>query len=83
MVYTTDAAMFANQVAQAREIAGGHPVWAGIGAYRLSPDQTLDNIQTARRSGVGGIILFSYDSLIDPSRGPGYLAQIGRGLLTR
>jgi uncharacterized lipoprotein YddW (UPF0748 family) len=83
MVYTTDAQVFANQVARAREIAGQHPLWAGIGAYRLSSDQILNNIQTARRSGVGGIILLTYDSLIDPSRGPGYLAQIGRGLLTR
>ena len=83
MVYTTDSAVFANQVAQARDIAGRHPLWAGIGAYRLSSDQILNDIQTARRSGVGGIILFSYDSLVDPSRGPGYLAQIGRGLLNR
>ena len=83
MVYTTDATLFASQVAQAREMAGRHPLWAGIGAYRLSSDQILNNIETARRAGVGGIILFSYDSLVDPLRGPGYLAQIGRGLLTR
>ncbi len=42
------------------------PVWAGIGAYRLPPAQTVDNIQTARRLGAAGVILFSYDSLIDP-----------------
>jgi hypothetical protein len=34
--------------------------------------------QTARRLGVGGIILFSYDSLADPVRGPGYVSQVGR-----
>ena len=28
-----------------------HAVWAGIGAYRLSPRETIDNIQTARRLG--------------------------------
>ena len=27
--------------------------------------------------GVGGIILFSYDSLIAPTRGSGYLSQLG------
>lgn len=78
MAYTTDAAVFAAQVSAARQIAGAHPLWAGIGAYRLSADQIVENVQTARRLGVGGIILFSYDSLTDPARGPGYLSQVGR-----
>ncbi len=63
-------AVFASQIAAAQEAAGRHPLWAGIGAHRLSSDQTLDNILSARRLGVGGIILFSYDSLVDPARGP-------------
>ena len=66
------------QVAAARQIAGAHPLWAGIGAYRLTSEQIVENAQTARRIGVNGIILFSYDSLTDPSRGPGYLSQVGR-----
>jgi uncharacterized lipoprotein YddW (UPF0748 family) len=78
MAYTTDASVFAAQIASARRIAGAHPLWAGIGAYRLSRDQIVDNVQTARRLGVGGIILFSYDSLADPAHGPGYLSQVGR-----
>lgn len=78
MVYTTDAALFAAQVAAARQIAGPHPVWAGIGAYRLSSEQIVGSVQAARRLGASGIILFSYDSLTDPPRGPGYLSQVGR-----
>jgi uncharacterized lipoprotein YddW (UPF0748 family) len=78
MAYTTDASLFAAQIASARRIAGTHPLWAGIGAYRLSRDQIVDNVQTARRLGVGGVILFSYDSLADPAHGPGYLSQVGR-----
>ena len=62
----------------AKQIAGSHPLWAGIGAYRLSSEQIVENARTARRLGVGGIILFSYDSLADPARGPGYLSQVGR-----
>ena len=80
MVYTQDAGRFAEQVAAAREIAGGRPVWAGIGAYRLSAAQTIENIQTARKLGAAGVILFSYDSLIDPKREPGYLATVGRAV---
>ena len=82
MAYTTDPAVFAAQIASAREIAGAHPLWAGIGAYRLSPAQIAENVHAARRIGVGGVILFSYDSLADPARGPGYLSQVGRAAFT-
>jgi uncharacterized lipoprotein YddW (UPF0748 family) len=78
MAYTTDPSVFAAQIAATKQIAGAHPIWAGIGAYRLSSEQIVENAQTARRLGVGGIILFSYDSLADPTHGPGYVAQVGR-----
>lgn len=78
MAYATDGATFAAQVASAREAAGSRPVWAGIGAYRLTTSQTIENIQTARRLGAAGIILFSYDSLISAPRGSEYLSQVGR-----
>ena len=83
MAYTTDASLFANQVAVVREIAGVHDVWVGIGAYRLSPAQIADNVQTARRAGASGVILFSYDSLTDPARGPDYLARVARAAFTQ
>ena len=63
MVYTPDARTFATQVASVRQVAGTRPVWAGIGAYRLSPAQTIENIQASRRVGAAGFVLFSYDSL--------------------
>jgi uncharacterized lipoprotein YddW (UPF0748 family) len=78
MAYTTDSSTFAAQVARARDLAGDHPIWVGIGAYHLSSEQIVDNVQAARRIGVGGIILFSYDSLTESSHGPDYLAQVGR-----
>jgi uncharacterized lipoprotein YddW (UPF0748 family) len=80
MIYTQDASRFAEQVSAAREIAGGRPVWAGIGAYRLSPTQTIDNIHTARKLGAAGVILFSYDSLVNPQSEPGYLSTVGRAV---
>lgn len=82
MAYTTDPAVFATQIASAKQMAGSHPLWAGIGAYRLSADQIVENAQTARRLGVGGNILFSYDSLADPAHGPGYVSQVGRAAFT-
>jgi hypothetical protein len=44
----------------------------------LTPAQIVENVRAARRVGVSGIILFSYDSLAEPARGPEYLSQVGR-----
>jgi len=78
MAYATDSTVFSAQVADARQMAGGRPVWAGIGAYRLSSSETIENIRIARRLGASGVILYSYDSLISLPRGLDYLAQVGR-----
>lgn len=83
MAYTTEAAEFAQQIAAARAAAGERRVWAGIGAYRLSPGRTIENIETARRLGVDGVILFSYDSMIDPQRRiRDYLGLVSRAAFT-
>jgi uncharacterized lipoprotein YddW (UPF0748 family) len=78
MAYTTDADVFETQIARVRALAGSKPVWAGIGAYRLSSGATINNISIARRLGVHGVILFSYDSLVSPPNGPEYLAAVGK-----
>lgn len=80
MAYTPEAARFAEHIAAARQIAGARAVWAGIGAYRLTPSQTVENIQTARKLGATGVVLFSYDSMTDPRQSaPDYLATVARG----
>jgi len=74
-----DPAFLAAQVGQVRAVSGTRPVWAGVGANRLAQMETVDVIVAARRAGAGGVILFSYDSLISPARGPDYLSALGRG----
>ena len=78
MAYTTDAAVFQQQIAAATGYAGSRPVWAGIGAYRLSGAQTLQHIAAARQIGTAGIILFSYDALIAPPNSAVTLGELGR-----
>jgi hypothetical protein len=79
MAYTQEPARFAEQIAAARDVAGGGAVWAGIGAYRLLPSQTVENIQAARKLGTAGFVLFSYDSLTGPKPpAPDYLATVSR-----
>jgi uncharacterized lipoprotein YddW (UPF0748 family) len=79
MASGSDAAQMEAHLAQVHALAGDKPVWAGIGANRLSQRETLDNIGIARRAGAQGIILFSYDGLISPPKGIEYLSAIGRG----
>jgi uncharacterized lipoprotein YddW (UPF0748 family) len=79
MAYTQEPARFVEQIAAARDIVGGQAIWAGIGAYRLSPAQTVENIQAARKLGAAGFVLFSYDSLTGPKPpAPDYLATVSR-----
>jgi uncharacterized lipoprotein YddW (UPF0748 family) len=78
MAYTTEPALFARQVSAAVDLAAGRAVWAGIGAYRLSPADTLERITAARRLGVAGVILFSYDALVTPPNTSGTLTELGR-----
>lgn len=75
MAYTTDPGVFAAQIAAARDTAGAARVWAGIGAYRLSPAAIAADVAEARRLGLAGTILFSYDSLTGGGRDE--LAEVG------
>jgi uncharacterized lipoprotein YddW (UPF0748 family) len=79
MAYTTSLSVFNRQVTAARQAAAPQPVWAGIGAYRMSAAQTIDHIAAARQAGAAGIVLFSYDSLAEAAGTRDPLADIGRG----
>jgi hypothetical protein len=39
--------------------------------------EALRQIQEGRALGVDGVLLFSYDSLVSPARGPDTLSRIG------
>jgi uncharacterized lipoprotein YddW (UPF0748 family) len=63
MAYSTDTAVFQQQIKIASESAhtAGRKVWAGIGAYRIPAESAVEKINVARELGSDGIILFSYD----------------------
>lgn len=82
MAYTPENDTFEAQVREAAVSAGRQDrVWAGIGAYLNGVDGTLDKIDIARREGVGGVILFSYDWASTEGSPQGdmpFLERIGR-----
>ena len=63
MAYTPDTATFRQQIEVARAAANvsGKRVWAGIGAYRIPAESTIEKINAARAVGTDGVVLFSYD----------------------
>lgn len=67
MAYTPDADAFRRQVNNAVKLSSGKQVWAGIGAYKQTADDTIEKIKTTRELGAQGFVLFSYDSSIKVS----------------
>ena len=69
MAYSPDTAVFQKQIeiATSTAHAAGRRIWAGIGAYRIPAESTVEKINVARTIGADGIILFSYDFTVTPS----------------
>lgn len=76
MVYTTDPDAYRAELAALADRVHDTRIWVGIGAYRLTARETVTRIGVARRHGVDGIVLFSYDSLVE--RSANYLPAVGR-----
>jgi uncharacterized lipoprotein YddW (UPF0748 family) len=84
MAYSTDTAVFKKQIeiATTSAHAAGRRVWAGIGAYRIPADSTVEKINAARALGSDGIILFSYDFTVrqgELNPAGDYLDRVRRG----
>jgi uncharacterized lipoprotein YddW (UPF0748 family) len=68
MAYSPDTAIFQKQIEVAVSSArgSGRQIWAGIGAYRIAVESTIEKINAARALGAHGVVLFSYDSTTRP-----------------
>jgi uncharacterized lipoprotein YddW (UPF0748 family) len=83
MAYSIDTDVFKKQIEIATTSAhsAGRNVWAGIGAYRIPVESTVEKINVARGLGADGIILFSYDFTTRPgdlNPGGNYLERVRR-----
>lgn len=79
MAYTTDREQFDAWVEEARISVGERErIWVGVGAWKNPVNETLRQIEDARARGVGGVVVFAYDSASNTPAQPGSLEQIGR-----
>jgi uncharacterized lipoprotein YddW (UPF0748 family) len=83
MAYTGSLPRYAEQVDAVARAAAGRSVWAGVGAWRLTPDQIVRHIGAARAAGAQGVVLFSYDSLASDRARPDVLRTVGRAAFTQ
>ena len=71
MAYTSDEERFKELIASAVAIGGPERVWAGVGAHLTTYEGAVEEIATARRLGVRGVMLFSYDWAVRSDQGAG------------
>jgi uncharacterized lipoprotein YddW (UPF0748 family) len=65
MLYMATLDQFGSLVSTIHDALGSVPFWAGIGAYRLPLDATIDRVRAARRGNAAGVVLFSYGQLVE------------------
>jgi len=80
MAYSTDTDTVVSQVSDAVSNSNGRPVWAGIGAWRISPESTAEKISRVTPLGVKGTILFSYGGVTNEGASEEFLDKLDRTL---
>lgn len=81
MIYTADPQEFATAVSRVKNDSGPAAVWAGIGAFKLTPARATENLRVVRKAGVAGVLFYSYDSLNSGDAPATYFSTIRNALL--
>lgn len=79
MAYAKDTARVQKQIEHALKQVEGRPLIAGIGAWQISPESTVNKIRVALRAGARGYSLFSYDAITQNGSSEAYLLALPAG----
>jgi len=63
MAYSTNTETVFEQINDVVASSHGRPVWAGLGAWQMSPEATAEKVRRLLPLGVKGIVLFSYGGI--------------------
>lgn len=78
MAYSRNTDVVARQIAEAVKIAGERHVYAGLGSWRLSPEDTAKKIARVRSVGAKGVNIFSYGDVTHDGQSMRYLDRLSR-----
>jgi hypothetical protein len=78
MAYSKDTNVVARQIADAVRVAGEKHVYAGLGSWRLSAEDTAQKIDRVRSAGAKGVNIFSYGDITQDGRNMSYLDALSR-----
>lgn len=76
MDYTASDAQLENWVRQQKAWAGTTPYYPGLGAFIMSPDRVIGQIEITRRQQTKGFVIFNYD----PHTANDYVPLMGQGI---
>ncbi len=79
MAYSRDTRTVEKLIRTAVAAVPDAAIFAGIGSYRITPEQTVEKIASARRAGANGVVLFSYSEMSRNGTSTAYLEQVRRG----
>ncbi|MEO0587958.1 MAG: family 10 glycosylhydrolase, partial [Planctomycetota bacterium] len=80
MIYTSDMALYENNLTKWKSLDAQAGVYAGIGSYlhlQSDPDLTLEQLRMAQAAGANGYTIFSYSSIYSGSQ----LTSIGQDVV--
>ena len=80
MSYSKETGVFEEQIREVTAEARGIPVWAGIGAWQITPSSTHEKIKAARALGAAGFALFSYGGITGDVADETYLKALQKRL---
>ena len=78
MAYSKNTDTVFRQIAEAVAAANGRKVYAGLGAWRLTAQDTAVKIEKARAAGANGVNLFSWDGITNEGKNMAFLDYISR-----
>jgi uncharacterized lipoprotein YddW (UPF0748 family) len=82
MAYAKETAVVETQIREAVSGSFGKRVWAGLGAWQLTPDGVFEKVRAVRPLGVDGFALFSYGGITQEVADETYLKALQARLAT-
>lgn len=76
MAYGTDTTRVQAQIRDAVQNCNGVPIWAGLGAWLMTPEQLAEKVRAVRAVGASGVAFFDSNTLIGDGKSEDYMNKL-------